>query len=75
VSPDYRPASTSSVMVASSSDDLDRGAAVTRSLLGWGVVAGPFYVVVGVILAITRPGFDLTRHALSLLTLGDLGWL
>lgn len=53
----------------------DRSAAVTRSLLGWGVVAGPFYVVVGLILATTRPGFDPTRHALSLLTLGDLGWL
>jgi len=56
-------------------DDLDRGAAVTRSLLGWGVVAGPFYVVVGLVLATSRPGFELTRHALSLLTLGDLGWL
>ena len=53
---------------------LDRRAVVTRSLLGWGVVAGPFYVVVGVVLALTRPGFDLSRHALSLLTLGDLGW-
>jgi hypothetical protein len=48
---------------------------LTRSLLGWGVVAGPFYVVVGLVLALTRPGFDLRRHALSLLTLGDLGWL
>lgn len=53
----------------------DRSAAVTRSLLGWGVVAGPFYVVTGLVLALTRPGFDLGRHALSLLTLGDLGWL
>lgn len=53
----------------------DRGAAVTRSLLGWGVVAGPFYVVVGLILASTRQGFDLRRHALSLLTLGEHGWL
>ena len=53
----------------------DRGSAITRSLLGWGVVAGPFYVVVGLVLAVTRPGFDLGRHSLSLLTLGDLGWL
>lgn len=57
------------------SASFDRGAAVTRSLLGWGVVAGPFYVVVGVVLALTRPGFDLTRHALSLLTLGEFGWM
>ena len=55
--------------------DLDRNAAVTRSLLGWGVIAGPFYVVFGLVLAFTRPGFDITKHALSLLTLGDLGWL
>lgn len=53
----------------------DRGAAVTRSMLGWGVVAGPFYLIFGVILAVTRPGFDLTRDALSLLLIGDLGWL
>lgn len=55
--------------------DLDTRAAVTRSMLGWGVVAGPFCVIFGLVLAITRPGFDLTRHALSLLMLGDLGWL
>jgi len=61
--------------MTASATGLDRSAAVTRSLLGWGVVAGPFYVVVGLVLAITRPGFDLSRHALSLLTLGDLGWL
>lgn len=56
-------------------DDLDRGAAVTRSMLGWGVVAGPFYVVVSLTLALTRPGFMLSQHALSLLTLGDGGWM
>ena len=53
----------------------DRSAAVTRSLLGWGVVAGPFYMVVGVALALTRPGFNIGVHALSLLTLGDFGWM
>jgi len=53
----------------------DRGAAVTRSMLGWGAVAGPFHLVFGLILALTRPGFELTRDALSLLLIGDLGWL
>jgi len=53
----------------------DRAAAISRSLLGWGVVAGPFYVLVGFVLALTRPGFDITRHALSLLTLGEHGWI
>ncbi|MGQ7296717.1 DUF998 domain-containing protein [Quadrisphaera sp. KR29] len=55
--------------------ELDGSAAVTRSLLGWGVVAGPFYVVVGLVLALTRPGFELPHHALSLLMLGEHGWL
>ncbi|REJ08089.1 DUF998 domain-containing protein [Microbacterium bovistercoris] len=43
-------------------------------MLGWGVVAGPFYLVFGLILALTREGFDLSAHALSLLTLGEGGW-
>src|SRR5690554_3530967 len=53
----------------------DRSAAVTRSLLGWGVVAGPFYLVSGTVLALVSDGFELSRDALSLLLLGDLGWL
>lgn len=53
----------------------DRQAAITRSLLGWGVVAGAFYVAVGLVLALTRPGFRLSEHALSLLMLGESGWL
>lgn len=48
---------------------------VTRSLLGWGVVAGPFYVLVSLAQALTRDGFDLTRHEWSLLQNGDLGWI
>jgi hypothetical protein len=55
--------------------DADRTAAITRSLLGYGVVAGPFYVVVGLAQALTRGGFDLTRHDLSLLANGPLGWI
>lgn len=56
-------------------DGFDSRAAITRSMLGWGVVAGPLYLVFGLTLALTREGFDLTRHALSLLTLGEGGWL
>lgn len=55
--------------------DADRTAAITRSLLGWGVVAGPFYVLVGLAQALTRPGYDLARHDLSLLANGPLGWI
>jgi hypothetical protein len=56
-------------------DGFDTAAAVTRSLLGWGVVVGAFYLVVGVALALTSEGFDLARHPLSLLMLGELGWV
>jgi hypothetical protein len=44
-------------------------------LLLCGVVAGPLYVVVGTIQVLTREGFDPTRHALSLMSNGDLGWI
>lgn len=53
-------------------DPADR---VTRSLLGYGVIAGPFYLVVALGQALTREGFDLTRHQWSLLANGDLGWI
>lgn len=48
---------------------------MTNALLTCGVLAGPLYVVVGLIQAFTREGFDLRRHALSLLSNGDLGWI
>jgi hypothetical protein len=48
---------------------------VTRSLLGYGVLAGPFYVVVSLVQAFTRDGFDLTRHEWSLLANGSTGWI
>jgi len=57
-----------------SREGFDGAAAVTRSLLGWGVVAGPFYLVLGVVLALTRPGFSFARHPLSALLLGPGGW-
>ena len=55
--------------------DCDRETAVTRSLLGYGVIAGPFYLVVGLAQALTRDGFDLARHDLSLLANGPWGWV
>jgi len=50
-------------------------AQLTRVLLACGVVAGLLYIVVGVIEMLIRPGFDLRRHSLSLLSNGDLGWI
>jgi hypothetical membrane protein len=48
---------------------------ITRSLLGYGVIAGPLYLTVSLAQALTRPGFDLSRHAWSLLENGSLGWI
>jgi hypothetical protein len=47
----------------------------TQMLLRCGIVAGPLYTVVAYGQAFTREGFDITRHALSLLSNGSLGWL
>jgi hypothetical membrane protein len=53
----------------------ERAVHITKSLLGYGVLAGPFYVVVSLIQALTRPGFDLTQHPWSVLANGDAGWI
>jgi len=50
-------------------------AKVTKALLACGIIAGPLYVIVGLIQMAIRPGFDITRHSLSLLANGDLGWI
>ena len=39
------------------------------------MLAGVVYLIAGVALALTREGFDLTRHPLRLLMLGERGWL
>lgn len=48
---------------------------VTRSLLGYGVIAGPVYVTVSLAQVFTRRGFDPLRHEWSLLANGHLGWI
>ena len=52
------------------------GTRVTRSLLGYGVLAGPVYVITVVAQALLlRPGFDLAHDDASLLSNGSLGWI
>jgi hypothetical protein len=51
------------------------GASVDHILLTAGALAGPVYICVGLGQALLRPGFDITRHDLSLLANGDLGWI
>src|SRR5215469_13031521 len=64
-----------STETASPSQAFDRSAAVTRSLLGYGVLVGPFYLVVGVAQGLLRPGFSFARHPLSVLANGNHGWV
>lgn len=46
----------------------------TRTGLVAGAIAGALFVVVSTEEAITRDGFDLERHAVSMLSLGERGW-
>lgn len=55
--------------------DCSPAARVTRSLLGYGVIAGPCYVVVSIAQGLAHEGFDLTRHDWSLLAAGPQGWI
>lgn len=54
---------------------MSTAAGPTDRLLKCGVLAGPVYVVVGLLQVLFRDGFDIRRHALSLMSNGDLGWI
>lgn len=47
----------------------------TRRLLSCGLAAGPIFLLTTAAQAVSRDGFDLTRHPISLLALGDAGWI
>lgn len=47
----------------------------TGALLTCGLVAGPLFTTVALAQVLSRDGFDLAIHPLSLLSLGDLGWV
>ena len=47
----------------------------TRRLLAGAAAAGPLFIAVAVIQAATRTGFDAAKHPLSLLSVGDMGWI
>ena len=48
---------------------------LTRALLACGVLAGSLFMTVTLVQAFTRPGFDVLRDPISLLSLGNLGWV
>jgi hypothetical membrane protein len=49
--------------------------ATTRAMLAAGVLAGPLFVATATLQIVTRDGFDLRRHPISLLSVGEHGWL
>jgi hypothetical membrane protein len=49
--------------------------ATTLALLTCGVIAGPLFVATATAQILTRDGFDLRRHPLSLLSVGEHGWI
>jgi hypothetical protein len=72
VGPDTNSVGPDTAAPATATPDTDRH---TRTLLTAGVLAGPLFVTVVVLQELTRDGFDPKRHPLSLLSLGDLGWI
>ena len=46
-----------------------------KFLLACGVALGPLFYVVVVAQILTRTGFDISKHPLSLLSLGNTGWI
>ena len=53
----------------------DEQSVATGRLLLCGVVAGPLFLAVWLVQVLVNDGFDPSRHPLSLLSLGDLGWI
>jgi len=66
---------TTTAATTTARDTCDPASRVTKSLLGYGVIAGPVYVATALVQSLTREGFELGRHQWSLLANGDLGWI
>jgi Protein of unknown function (DUF998) len=47
----------------------------TKTLLASGIIAGPLFIATVIVQELTRAGFDPKKHPLSLLSLGELGWV
>jgi hypothetical protein len=61
--------------IATAPRGLSRRRSQTRRLLRCGALTGPLFVAMTAASALTQPGFDLRRHGISLLSLGDRGWI
>jgi hypothetical membrane protein len=47
----------------------------TRAMLTAGVIVGPLFVATATVQILTRDGFDLRRHPISMLSVGEHGWI
>lgn len=47
----------------------------TRAMLACGLVAGPVFVATAIVQMLTRDGFEVRRHPISLLSVGERGWI
>jgi hypothetical membrane protein len=63
------------VLIMTTTTTASKTTDVTRTLLGAGVIVGPLFVVTAAAQVLTRDGFDLRRHPLSMLALGEHGWI
>jgi Protein of unknown function (DUF998) len=61
--------------VSSSRLSLTRIPTLTATLLSGGVIAGPLFIGASYAQVLTRAGIDFKRRAISMLTLGDQGWI
>lgn len=66
--------STSTIPTLAETPDQGRANRV-RFLLSCGAVAGPLFLTTVLVQEATRDGFDPSRHPLSALSLGHLGWI
>ncbi len=55
--------------------DTAAGRRTSRRLLAAGALAGPVFFTSALAQMLTREGFDITRHPISQLATGDLGWI
>jgi hypothetical protein len=70
-----QPATTTTVTTRTGGTASGPATTTTRSLLACAMAAAPVFAVVSLAQAFTRQGFDLTRHPLSALSNGSLGWI
>ena len=66
---------SSSAQASATPANLNPAIDQARSLLSYGVVAGPLYLAAGIMQGLVRDGFDFARHPLSVLANGPGGWV